>query len=61
MRLNACLVLKKTTEILQDFLECVLDLKSEKIAGLELLDKELKKEHIEDKTFTIPNQQSGGT
>ena len=61
MHLNACLVLKKTTEILQDFLECVLDLKSEKIAGLELLDKELKKEHIEDKTFTIPNQQSGGT
>ena len=47
--------------ILQDFLACILDLKNDKIAGLELLDKELKKEHIEDKTFTIPNQQSGGT
>ena len=52
---------EENKEILQDFLECVLDLNSNKIAGLELLDKELKKEHIEDKTFTIPNQQSGGT
>ena len=34
--------------ILQDFIECVLDLSLEKIAGLELLDKELKKEQKEN-------------
>ena len=36
--------------ILQDFLECVLDLEHEEIAELELLDKELKKDHAEDRT-----------
>ena len=42
--------------ILQDFLACILDLNSNKIAGLELLDKELKKEHIEDKTAILDIQ-----
>ena len=42
--------------ILQDFLACILDLKNDKIAGLELLDKELKKEHIEDKTAILDIQ-----
>ena len=36
---------EENKEILQDFLECVLDLNSNKIACLELLDKELKKEY----------------
>ena len=34
--------------ILQDFIACVLDLNPEEIEGLELLDKELKKEKKED-------------
>ena len=42
--------------ILQDFLECVLDLKTEEIAGLELLDKELKKEQAEDRTGILDIQ-----
>ena len=35
--------------ILQDFLECVLDLEHDEIEGLELLDKELKKDKPNDK------------
>jgi len=36
--------------VLQDFLECVLDIPAGDIAGLELLDKELSKEALTDKT-----------
>ena len=35
---------------LQDFLECVLDIPSARIEDLELLDKELAKDTISDKT-----------
>ena len=35
---------------LQDFLECVLDMQSGTIADLELLDKELDKDTVNDKT-----------
>ena len=35
---------------LQDFLECVLDIPSAQIEDLELLDKELTKDTISDKT-----------
>ena len=35
---------------LQDFLECVLDIPTDRIEGLELLDKELVKDTISDKT-----------
>ena len=35
---------------LQDFLECVLDIPTDRIEGLELLDKELAKDTISDKT-----------
>ncbi|MGP1458234.1 MAG: Rpn family recombination-promoting nuclease/putative transposase [Treponema sp.] len=36
--------------ILQNFLECVLDIPSEDIKSLELMDKELSKEELSDKT-----------
>ncbi|MGP1458040.1 MAG: Rpn family recombination-promoting nuclease/putative transposase [Treponema sp.] len=36
--------------ILQNFLECVLDIPAEDIRGLELMDKELTKEDLSDKT-----------
>ena len=42
--------------ILQDFLECVLNLEHEEIIGLELLDKELKKDHAEDRTGILDIQ-----
>ena len=42
--------------ILQDFLECVLDLEHDEIEGLELLDKELKKDHAEDRTGILDIQ-----
>ena len=42
--------------ILQDFLECVLNLEHEEIAELELLDKELKKDHAEDRTGILDLQ-----
>ena len=35
---------------LQDFLECILDIPTDRIEGLELLDKELVKDTISDKT-----------
>ena len=35
--------------ILQDLLECILDIRSQDIIGLELLDKELTKEQISDR------------
>ena len=47
---------EENKEILQDFLECVLDLESSEIAGLELLDKELKKDHAEDRTGILDIQ-----
>ena len=42
--------------ILQDFLECVLNFEHEEIAELELLDKELKKDHAEDRTGILDIQ-----
>ena len=47
---------EENTPILQDFLECVLDLEHEDIVGLELLDKELKKEHAEDRSGILDIQ-----
>ena len=41
---------EENTALLQDFLECVLDIPTDEIAGLELLDKELTKESLNDKT-----------
>ena len=41
---------EENKSILQDFLEVVLDIPHEDIVGLELLDKELKKEQIDEKT-----------
>ena len=41
---------EENKEILQDFLECVLGLEHDEIEGLELLDKELKKDNPNDKT-----------
>ena len=42
--------------ILQDLIECVLDLSLEKISGLEFLDKELKKEKMEEWTGILDVQ-----
>ena len=36
--------------ILQDLLQCILGLSSDEITGLELMDKELTKEELSDKT-----------
>ena len=36
--------------LLQDFLECILDLTSQQVLGLEFMDKELTKEEFSDKT-----------
>ena len=47
---------EKNKPILQDFLECVLDLDPSEIEELELLDKELKKEHAEDRTGILDIQ-----
>ena len=41
---------EKNKACLQDFLECVLDMPSGMIAELELLDKELTKNELTDKT-----------
>ncbi|UTC74983.1 PD-(D/E)XK nuclease family transposase [Treponema sp. OMZ 792] len=40
-------------DILQDLLECILDIPPETIAGLELLDKEFHKDAISDKTGVL--------
>ncbi|UTC75648.1 PD-(D/E)XK nuclease family transposase [Treponema sp. OMZ 792] len=40
---------EENKDILQDFLECILDIPSENIAGLELLDKEFHKELLSEK------------
>ena len=36
--------------LLQDLLECILNISSEDISGLELMDKELVKEDLSDQT-----------
>ena len=36
--------------LLQDFLECILDLTPQQVLGLEFMDKELTKEEFSDKT-----------
>ena len=41
---------EENKDVLQDLLECILDIQPEDIAGLELLDKELHKDLISDKT-----------
>ena len=38
---------------LQDFLECVLEMEARAIAGLELVDKELAKDAVTDKTGIV--------
>ena len=40
---------EENKDILKDFLECVLDIPEEQIMGLELLDKELKKDKVNDR------------
>ena len=40
---------EKNKDILQDLLECILDIPPETIAGLELLDKEFQKELLTEK------------
>ena len=44
---------EENKDVLQDLLECILDISSEDIAGLELLDKELHKDLISDKTGVL--------
>ena len=39
--------------LLQNFLECILDLSPQEITGLELMDKELTKEELSDKTGVL--------
>ena len=41
---------EENKDCLQDFLECVLDMPADTIADLELLDKELTKDTMTDKT-----------
>ena len=40
---------EENIDILKDFLECVLDFEPDEILGLQLMDKELKKDRIENK------------
>ncbi|UTC83659.1 Rpn family recombination-promoting nuclease/putative transposase [Treponema denticola] len=44
---------EENKDILQDLLECILDIPSKDIAGLELLDKEFHKDLISDKTGVL--------
>ena len=44
---------EENKDVLQDLLECILDIPSESIAGLELMDKELHKDSINDKTGVL--------
>ncbi|XTB04649.1 Rpn family recombination-promoting nuclease/putative transposase [Treponema denticola] len=44
---------EENKDILQDLLKCILDIQPEDIAGLELLDKELHKDLISDKTGVL--------
>ena len=49
--------------ILQDLLQCILGLSSDEITGLELMDKELTKEELSDKTgiLDVKLKLSNGT
>ena len=44
---------EENKDVLQDLLECTLDIPPENIAGLELLDKEFHKDSISDKTGVL--------
>ena len=44
---------EENKDVLQDLLECILDIPPENIAGLELLDKEFHKDSISDKTGVL--------
>jgi len=44
---------EENKDVLQDLLKCILDIQPEDIAGLELLDKELHKDLISDKTGVL--------
>ena len=44
---------EENKDVLQDLLECILDILPETIAGLELLDKEVHKDSISDKTGVL--------
>ena len=44
---------EENKDVLQDLLECILDIPPENIAGLELLDTELHKDSISDKTGVL--------
>ena len=44
---------EENKDVLQDLLECILDIQPENIAGLELLDKEFHKDSISDKTGVL--------
>ena len=44
---------EENKDVLQDLLECILDIPPEDIAGLELLDKEFHKDSINDKTGVL--------
>ena len=44
---------EENKDVLQDLLECILDIPPENIAGLELLDKEFHKDLISDKTGVL--------
>ena len=49
--------------LLQDFLECILDLTPQQVIGLEFMDKELTKEEFSDKTgiLDVKLKLTGGT
>ena len=44
---------EENKDVLQDLLECILDIPPESISGLELLDKEFHKDSINDKTGVL--------
>ena len=44
---------EENKDVLQDLLECILDIPPKNIAGLELLDKEFHKDSINDKTGVL--------
>ena len=44
---------EENKDVLQDLLECILDIPPETIADLELLDKEFHKDSITDKTGAL--------
>ena len=44
---------EENKDVLQDLLECILDIPPENIAGLKLLDKEFHKDSISDKTGVL--------